>query len=247
MPRWLWVLLGLFVAIVLIAASCGVGFLLGAGLGDGFGFGDAVAIIRIDGTIQSGDGGGFFALEGAYSERIIDYLHKAERDDSVKAIVLRVDSPGGGVAPTDEIYNQILKARGKGKVVVASMGSLAASGGYYLCAAADKIVAGRTTLTGSIGVISIAPSFDELLEKLGIRTQVFKSGTHKDESTGLRPLTEEEERIWQSIIDEAYDQFVNVVAKGRELGVDKVKELAMGGCTPPSRPKRWGSSTSLVT
>ena len=228
MPKWLWVLVSLFVALVLVAVSCGVGVMLGAGLSDGFGTGDAVAIIRITGTIQSGGGGGIFSAEGAYSDGIVDHLRKAAASRSVKAIVLRVDSPGGGVTPSDEIYNEIIKTKSKGKVIVASMGSLAASGGYYVCAPADRIVASKTTLTGSIGVISIAPSFDELLKKLGIRTQVFRSGIHKDESSGFRPLTEEEESIWQSIIDDAYGQFVSVVAEGRKMEVGKVIELADG-------------------
>ena len=229
MPKWLWVLVGLFVAVVLVAVSCGVGVLLGAGLSNGFGVGDAVAVIRINGTIQGGSGGGgILSAGGAYSNVIVDNLRKAAANGSVKAIVLRVDSPGGGVTPTDEIYNEIIKTKGAGKVVDASMGSLAASGGYYVCAAADKIVANKTTLTGSIGVISIAPSFDELLKKLGIRTQVFRSGIHKDESSGFRPMTEEEERVWQSIIDDAFGQFVSVVAEGRKMEVSRVRELADG-------------------
>lgn len=229
MPRWLWVLVSLFVALVLVAVSCGVGVILGAGLPRGLGIGDAVAIIRINGTIESGSGGGgILSAAGAYSDTIVSNLRKAATSRSVKAVVLRVDSPGGGVTPTDEIYNEIIKTKGEGKIIVASMGSLAASGGYYVCAAADRIVANKTTLTGSIGVISIAPSFDELLKKLGIRTQIFKSGIHKDESSGFRPLTEEEEKIWQSIIDDAYGRFVSVVAEGRKMEVGKVRELADG-------------------
>jgi len=220
--------LSLFVALVLIAVSCGVGVILGAGLSDGLGVGDAIAVIRISGTIQGGSGGGLFVAGGAYSDNIVSNLRKAAANGSVKAVVLRVDSPGGGVTATDEIYNEIIKTKSAGKVIVASMGSLAASGGYYVCAPADKIVANKTTLTGSIGVISIAPSFDELLKKLGIRTQVFRSGVHKDESSGFRPMTEEEEKIWQSIIDDAFGQFVSVVATGRGMDVAEVKNLADG-------------------
>ncbi len=228
MPKWLWILLGSFAALVIIAVSCGVGFILGTGLPRGLAIGDAVAVIRISGTIQGGSGGGLFSAGGAYSDTIVGHLRQAAASRSVKAIVLRVDSPGGGVTATDEIYNEIIKTKGEGKIVVTSMGSLAASGGYYVCAAADRIVASPTTLTGSIGVISIAPSFDELLKKLGIRTQVFRSGIHKDQSSGLRPMTDEEERIWQAIIDDAYGRFVNVVAEGRRMDVNRVRELADG-------------------
>jgi len=189
--------------------------------------GDAVAIIEVRGAIQGGEGGGFSG--GAFSDRIVRHVRRAQQDPSVKAIVLRVDSPGGAVTASDEIYREILRTRQEHhKVVVASFGELAASGGYYVSAAADKIVTSPTTITGSIGVISAIPDFQELLEKVGVKIQVIKSGAHKDETSGFRSMTEEERAIWQDMTNEMYDRFVEVVAQGRNMEPANVRKLADG-------------------
>lgn len=223
--------IGVVLLVVIVAAvACGTGALIGGTLGQGGlqGFGqDAVAVVYVDGTIQGGQGGGLFGEGGAYSEQIVRWLRRAEEDRSVKAVVLRVDSPGGGVTPSDEIRNQVVKLAKK-KSVVASFGSLAASGGYYVSAPATKIVANETSITGSIGVITIVPNLQGLLEKLGVETYIFTSGPHKDETSGLRPLTEEDREVLQILVDEAFARFVQVVSEGRGMSAEAVRKLADG-------------------
>ncbi|HEX2173239.1 MAG TPA: signal peptide peptidase SppA [Dehalococcoidia bacterium] len=233
MPRWLWILLGAAVAFVLLVgtfgAGIGIGYLLRGG--GGLGGGGQVALIRVEGAIQSGEGDDnpFAATTGAYSERITKQLRRAQQDFSIKAVVLRVDSPGGGVTPSDEIRNEILRTRNEhGKPVIVSMGSLAASGGYYVSAPANWVIANPTTLTGSIGVIMMIPELQGLLDKVGVRTYVFKSGEHKDDSSGLVPLTASDQAIFEGLIRDSYDRFVQVVAEGRGLPADRVRELADG-------------------
>lgn len=226
-----WTVLGVILLVgVLAGASCSVGVLVGAALGgnafSGIGR-DTVAVVYVEGTIQGGESSGLFASGGAYSDQIVRWLQRAERDPAVKAVVLRVDSPGGGVTASDEIRNQIVKLKAT-KPVVASMGSLAASGGYYVSAPATKIVTNETTLTGSIGVITIVPNLEGLMEKLGIGTTVFTSGPHKDETAGLRPLTEADRKILQDMVSEAFDRFVSIVSEGRAMSKEAVRKLADG-------------------
>jgi protease-4 len=231
MRRTLFISLSLLAAVVVIAGACGLGFVLGASAGPGVGNpfgGGTVAVIPVTGAITSGEGGDLLSAGGASSDKIVGWLKDASEDPSVRAIVLRVDSPGGGVTASDEIYNAVLKAKAKGKKIVVSMGSTAASGGYYIAAPADRIVANPTTITGSIGVISVIPNVSGLLDKLGIESYVFKSGAHKDDSLGLRPITEEDRKIWQSIIDDSYERFVDIVAKGRGMDPATVRTLADG-------------------
>ena len=191
------------------------------------GWGDAIAVVRVEGVITSGrEQGWLYSSTGnAYSESIIERLERAEADPSVKAIVLRVNSPGGGIVPSDEIYQALSEVE---KPVVVSMGDTAASGGYYISCAANKIVANPTTLTGSIGVIASSPNFEELLDKIGIEMLIIKSGPMKDELSPYRTPTEEEIEHWQTIINEAYEQFVGIVAGGRDLSLEEATELADG-------------------
>ena len=226
-----WTVLGVILLVGIVAgASCSVGVFLGAALGENAfsGIGrDTVAVVYVEGAIQSGESSGPFASGGAYSDQIVRWLQRAERDPAVKAVVLRVDSPGGGVTASDEIRNQIVKLKAT-KPVVASMGSLAASGGYYVSAPATKIVTNETTLTGSIGVITVVPNLEGLMEKLGIGATVFTSGPHKDETAGLRPLTEADRKILQDMVDEAFDRFVSIVSEGRAMSKEAVRKLADG-------------------
>jgi protease-4 len=179
------------------------------------GFGKRVAIVELKGTISS-------------SEEIVGQLRRFTDDESVPAIVLRIDSPGGGVAASQEIYNEIQRVREKGKKVVVSMGSVAASGGLYVAVAADTIVANPGTLTGSIGVIFEFPTVEKLLEKVGVRYEVVKSGEFKDIGSIARSMTPKESEALQVVIDDTYDQFVEAVAKGRHLEKDSVKAFADG-------------------
>lgn len=226
--RLLWVTIGVGLALVLVCASCGGFFVIAASLGaSDLAIGPAVAIVRVEGVIASGAPpvDPFSTSTGAYSGVVVDHLRQAEEEQDVKAVVLRVDSPGGSVVGSDEIYQQVLAMT---KPVVVSMGELAASGGYYVSAPADEIFANMGTLTGSIGVISQFINISELLEEYGVEVTTIKSGEFKDIGSLFRSMNDEEQASWQAIIDETYEEFVHIVADGRDLSVDEVKELADG-------------------
>jgi protease-4 len=210
------------------------------------GLGDAVAIIYVEGPIVMGKPESEFSSSGiAYSETIVRYLRDAQKNSSVKAIVLRIESPGGSVVASREIYDELAKMRATGKPIVASFGEIAASGGYYISAGADKIYAHPGTLTGSIGVISIIPNLEGLTEKIGVKMIVIKSGPHKDEGSGFRDLTTEEREIWQKLIDETYADFVDIVVKGRHLDSARVKQLADGRIYTGKQAKELGLADEL--
>ena len=173
-----------------------------------------------------------------------DYLARAEKDTAVKAIVLRIESPGGEIAPTQEILWAIEEVK-EAKPVVVSMGGTAASGGYYISTKADKIVALPTTMTGSIGVISQVMNVEGLLEKLGIEVGTFKGGKYKDMYSGFREMTPEEAEIMQGMIDEYYEQFIDVVAEGRGLGKEEVRDLATGQIYTGTAAKELGLVDAL--
>ncbi len=184
-----------------------------------------IAVIRLSGAIQS-ESSGLFPGGNVISPQLVrSQLGRAKNDMTVKAIVLQVESPGGNVAACQEILNEIEQVK---KPIVVSFGTIAASGGYYISAKANKIVALPGTLTGSIGVISELPNLKGLFQKIGIDMEVFKGGKYKDMYAGLRELTPEEKAIMQEMTDQLYDQFVKVVAEGRGLNEAKVRELATG-------------------
>lgn len=174
-----------------------------------------VALVKLEGVLLS-------------SEHIVEELNDYADDSSIKAIVLRVDSPGGGVVPSQEIYNAVKHARQEGKKVVVSMGSVAASGGYYVAAAADLIVANPGTMTGSIGVKMEFANIEKLLEKIGIKGMVVKSGEYKDVGSPFREMTENEQLLLQGVIDDVQTQFVMAVAEGRKLPEADVRAIADG-------------------
>ncbi len=189
---------------------------------------EGIKVIRIYGSIAGGiDQRGLFGITVG-SDSIIKRLERAEEDSRVKAIVLRIDSPGGTIAAVQEVYEAILRAREKGKLIVASMGDMAASGGYYIACAADKIIANPGTLTGSIGVIMTFNKFEELYKKIGIETTVIKSGEFKDIGSPYRDMTDEEKDMLRGIIDNTYNQFIQAIVDGRGMDEEKVRELADG-------------------
>jgi len=207
---WLVVSLGTLTGLVLL-----FGLALWLGKWQHLG-GSKVALITIEGVILD-------------SKEVIGQLEKHQTNPSVKAIVLRINSPGGGVAPSQEIYEEVVKTREVGKKpVVASMGSLAASGGYYIASAADVIVANPGSVTGSIGVLVQVPNISGLLQKIGVRSVVVKSGEHKDLASPTREMTEAEREILQRLLDDVHGQFIDVVAKTRKLDRKKVEALADG-------------------
>ena len=197
-----------------------------------------IAVISLSGSITTGASS---LLSGSTitPDLVRNYLTRAENDRAVKAIVLRIDSPGGEIEPCQEILLQIERVK-ETKPVVVSMGAMAASGGYYISTGADEIVALPTTETGSIGVISYQMDVQGLLDKLGINIEVFKGGKYKDMFEGFRELTPEEKAIMQATVDEFYDQFVGVVAQGRGLNTDEVRNLATGQLYSGTEAKELG-------
>ncbi|MBI4691770.1 MAG: signal peptide peptidase SppA [Nitrospirae bacterium] len=161
------------------------------------------------------------------SKNAVDEIKGHIKDASIKAIILRVDSPGGAVGPSQEIYEEVKKATSKKKIVV-SMGSIAASGGYYISAPATRIIANPGTLTGSIGVIMEIPNLEGLMNKIGVKTEVIKSGKHKDIASVFRKMGKEERVILQGVLDDVHEQFIKAVSDGRNIPFDKVKEIADG-------------------
>ena len=175
-----------------------------------------IALIKIEGVIVD-------------SREVIDDLKKYKDNPAIKAILLRIDSPGGGVVPSQEIYEEVKKIREDGqKKVVVSMGTVAASGGYYIASASDRIVANPGTLTGSIGVIMELANVEGLLRKIGVDSLVIKSGRHKDIGSPFRKMKPEEREILQHLLDDIHNQFIEAVASGRGLPEDKIRELADG-------------------
>jgi len=186
-----------------------------------------VAVIPLSGTIAGASQQGLLTAGGISPGLVRSYLKRAKSDGGVKAVVLRIDSPGGSAAASQEIASAVRRFKeDTGKPVVVSMGDVAASGGYYISVYADKIVANPGTLTGSIGVISQFIYIEGLLEKLGLEMETIKAGEHKD--MGIRPLTDEERQIMQDITQDLYQQFVVAVADGRRLSVATVEALATG-------------------
>jgi len=186
-----------------------------------------VTVIYLTGPIAFSQQPSLFGA-GTTTEQALRDLERAEKDPSLRAVVIRINSPGGSAAASQELYAQVERLKKAGKKVVASFGDVAASGGYYTGVAAHKIVADPATITGSIGVISTVPNLQELYSKIGYRERIFKSGAHKDMLSPSRPLTPEEERIMQEIINDTYEQFVQAVARGRKLPLDRVRSLADG-------------------
>lgn len=180
---------------------------------------EKVALISLRGLISSSIGG---SLGETMVEDIKIALRQALEDDKVKAIVLNIDSPGGEVTASDVIYNAVRKARAK-KPVVIYMGSLAASGGYYVACAGSYLMANETTLTGSIGVIIETLNYRQLLGKIGVDAVVFKSGQFKDILSGTREMTQEEKNYIQGLVMQTYGKFVQIVADERRLPVDQLR------------------------
>ena len=161
------------------------------------------------------------------SREIVQWIHRLEEDDAVRGVLLRINSPGGMVAPSQEVY-QAVHALAQQKSVVASLGAVAASGGYYAASPSHRIVSNPGTLTASIGVKATLTNVEELMRKLGIETQAIYSGEYKDAGSMARPMTEEERAYFQSLVDDMHDQFVEDVARGRDMDEDRVRALADG-------------------
>lgn len=189
-------------------------------------FGGKIAVLMVNGLIEQ-------------SQTFNEALIRLRRDDSIKAIIIRVDSGGGGAAASQEMFMEVARTV-RVKPVVGSMGGVAASGGYYLLAPCSKIVAAPATVTGSIGVIATIPDLHQLLEKLGVRMQILRSGSLKGAGIPSKALTEAERANLQELIDQTHRQFVSDVAKGRNMKYEQVEAIANGGVFTGAKAKQLG-------
>ena len=162
------------------------------------------------------------------SQHIIKQIKKFREDERIRGIILRIDSPGGSVGPSQEIYDEVLKTRNGDKIIYASMGTLAASGGYYIASAADQIFANPGTLTGSIGVIMAFSNAKGLMEKIGLEPEIIKAGKYKDMGSPVRSMTQKEKNLLQNVVTDVHQQFIEAVASGRGLSIAEVAEVADG-------------------
>ena len=213
--------------LIVIISFIGVGTINFSNPGERIVKGEAIALIHIEGPITGGASTTFLeASTGSMS--IMEQLQEAREDNDVKAVLMRINSPGGSAAASQEIASEIDKIRDAGKVVVASMGDVAASGGYWIAAEADKIMANPATMTGSIGVIMQQTDLTELYEKIGIDINIIKSGEFKDIGSSAREMSHEEREILQLMVNDVFEQFVQVVAEGRNLPENEVRKIADG-------------------
>lgn len=207
-----------------------------------------IGVVRICGVIR-------FATESSPlyerfygTEYIISQLKRFQEDESISAVILKINSPGGTVAAVQEIYHHVQNLKKAKKKIVVSIEDIATSGAYYIACAADKIVANRGSLTGNIGVLMSLPNIVEFLEKVGVKFDIIKSGQHKDIGSALRDMTEEERKQLQAIIDNAYHQFFNVVAENRNnIEIEELKKLADGRIFTGEQAKQVGLIDELGT
>ena len=180
-------------------------------------------------SLSLGDHVGVVTVEGLLrdSQDIVRQVEEFSRDEGIKAVVVRIDSPGGGVTPSQEIYDALVELKTKKRIVV-SMGSVAASGGYLIACAADKIVANPGTITGSISAIMHFANAEELLKKIGLKSSTVKSGKFKDIGSPTRPMTPEEKALIQALVDDTYDQLLDVIARDRKIPKEALRKIADG-------------------
>jgi protease IV len=195
--------------------------------GDAF---SKIVVLTVNGTIQDTGSASPFLDSAGYSHRqFMEQLNYLKEDNTVKAVILRVNTPGGGVVESAEIHDKIVEIQEETKKpVYVSMGSMAASGGYYISAPAKKIYASPETMTGSLGVIMQGVNYSGLAEKYGVEFVTIKSGPYKDIMSGSREMTEKEREILQEMINNSYEGFVKVISEGRGMTVDEVKAIADG-------------------
>ncbi|MBT2735906.1 signal peptide peptidase SppA [Bacillus sp. ISL-7] len=189
-----------------------------------------IVILDVNGVIQdTGETGSFLQSAGYNHQDFMKKLNYIKKDDSVKGIIIKVNSPGGGVVESAEIHDRLVEIqKNSKKPVYISMGSMAASGGYYISTAAKKIYASPETMTGSLGVIMEGINYEGLADKYGVDFVTIKSGKHKDIMSPTRKMTDEERQILQSMINNSYEGFVKVISEGRNLPIAQVKKIADG-------------------
>jgi len=203
-----------------------------------------VAVVRIDGVITEG-GMPTFWSEGSGAGKSLAELAAVRRDRRVRAVVVRLNSPGGSAAAAQEIASGIAEVRATGRTVVASMGDVATSGAYWIACAADRIVADPATVTGSIGVITRVPQLSSLYRRMGVQEEVFKSGRYKDMGSPGRAPTSEERLLFAAMVGDVYGQFVDLVAQARHMPPETVRGLADGRIYTGRQAVRCGLVDSL--
>jgi protease-4 len=237
--KWFW---GIFLSLIFIGFVF-LGFCLlaftaalkfSSGENTSHGSGDKIAVVEINDVIMT-------------SEKTVEQIKKYREDKSIKAIIIRMNTPGGGVAASQEIYEEVKKTRDSGKIIVVSMGSLAASGGYYISMGSSLIVANPGTLTGSIGVIAQFLSIKDLAEKLGLNQTVIKSGELKDAGNPFREMNDKDKAYFQDVVDNSFGQFLDVVSKERKMPMDKLMQYANGRVFTGLQAKEYGLIDSLGT
>jgi protease-4 len=237
--RWFW---GIFLSLLIMGmVFVAVSFLVFASAlkrdGGEFisgGSGDKIAIVELNDVIVS-------------SEKTVEQIKRFREDKSIKAIILRVNTPGGGVAASQEIYEEVKKTRESGKIIVVSMGSIAASGGYYISMGSSLIIANPGTLTGSIGVIAQFMSIRDLADKLGISQTTIKSGNLKDAGSPFRQMNDSDKAYFQDVVDNSFLQFLDIVAKERKMDMETLKKYANGRVFTGLQAKEYGLIDSLGT
>jgi len=238
--HWFW---GIMISLIVVALIfAGLSFIFLANIFSGSGRYDEqtgkgngkIAVVDLDFTILS-------------SESIVRQFKKYGEDKSIKAIILYVNTPGGGVAASQEMYEAIKRTRDKGKPVIVSISSLGASGGYYAACGGSLIVANPGSLVGSIGVIINLMNFKELAEKIGVNETIIKSGELKDAGNPFREINEKDREYFQDIVDDSYDQFLDVVSVARKMDKEKLKEIANGRVFTGRQAKEIGLIDSLGT
>jgi len=225
--RWVWILLACIFGIYLLSR---IGSVFSE---DGISYGDKVGIVRLEGLITD-------------SEKIIDNIEKLRKREDVRSIVLRIDSPGGSVAPSQEIYEKV-KQTNMEKPVVASIGTVGASGGYYAALESETIIVNRGSIVGSIGVILEYPVAVDLLENIGLKFETIKSGNVKDSGSPTREVTKEDRETFRSVVLNLHDQFKRAVADGRKLDVELVNTLADGRVFTGEQSIELGLADTLGT
>lgn len=233
---WAWAAGALVVLLVLSSCVWSAWILFSADEFD-LGGGDAVAVIPIDAEIMGVGGGDGFSGGPVTPEAVIGKLRRAEEDDSVKAVLLRIDSPGGTASASHEIATEVARMK---KPVVSSIGDVGASGAYMIASQSDEIVATPVSAVGSIGVILTVPEISDLADKLGVKMRIFKKGRYKDAGTPFRGLTPSETAMIDEDLQLVYDEFIDIVAEGRDMDRDEVVELATGWAWSGSRAKELG-------
>jgi len=237
--KWFW---GIFLSLVFIGlVFVAVSFIIfasalkrGGGEYISSGSGDKIAIVEINDVIMS-------------SEKTVEQIKKFREDKSIKAIILRINSPGGGVAASQEIYEEVKRTRESGKIIVVSMGSIAASGGYYIAVGSSLIIANPGTLTGSIGVIAQFISIKDLAEKLGISQTTIKSGSLKDAGSPFKQMNDSDKAYFQDVVDNSFMQFLDVVAVERKMDKEMLLKYANGRVFTGLQAKEYGLIDSLGT